>query len=167
MKLKIFLTLVLLLISASYLRSQVNVSHSLKQSKGFNLDLLSLGDTITYIKIMNDSQIEQLMDSLSTSIILDECMNGFAIEVMRSRLYLLEEISRRYCTQNTMDNIQCILYNFYYLTGIKHQSDHDFYGTTFISSHSISQYAEWLESNKERLCIDSDTRLLFIPHESK
>ena len=115
MKLKIFLTLVLLLTSASYLRSQVNMSHSLKQSKGFNLDLLSLGDTITYIKIMDDYQIEQLMDSLSTSIALDECMNGFAIEVMKSRLYLLEEISRRYCTQNTVDNIQCILYNFYYL----------------------------------------------------
>ena len=165
MKLKICLFSVLLLINASYLRSQVNMSHSLKQSKGFNLDLLSLGDTITYIKIMDDYQIEQLMDSLSTSIILDECMNGFAIEVMKSRLCLLEEISRRYCIQNTMDNIRCILYNFYYLTGIKPQGDHDFYGTTFVSLHSISQYKEWLKSNKERLCIDSDSRLLFIPQE--
>lgn len=165
MKLKICLFSVFLLINASYLRSQVNMSHSLKQSKGFNLDLLSLGDTITYIKIMDDYQIEQLMDSLSTSIILDECMNGFAIEVMKSRLCLLEEISRRYCIQNTMDNIRCILYNFYYLTGIKPQGDHDFYGTTFVSLHSISQYKEWLKSNKERLCIDSDSRLLFIPQE--
>ena len=165
MKLKICLFSVLLLINASYLRSQVNMSHSLKQSKGFNLDLLSLGDTITYIKIMDDYQIEQLMDSLSTSIILDECMNGFAIEVMKSRLCLLEEISRRYCTQNTMNSIRCILHNFYYLTGIKPQGDHDFYGTTFVSLHSISQYKVWLESNKERLCIDSASRLLFIPQE--
>ena len=85
---------------------------------------------------------------------------------MKARLTLLREISHeRECDPVTMDDIRCILYNLYCLTGIKHSGDHDLIGYRFLAPFSVTQYEEWLELNCEKLCIDLNTRLLFIVNE--
>ena len=146
-------------------RKKGGVSLTDKQSTSQYSVANVLFDTTCYIKTMADYKIKQIMDSLALSKKPDECRNGFAVEVMRARLALLREISRKYYANNTMENIRCILHNLYCLTGIKPHGDGDLFGYTFISSHTVTQYEEWLESNKERLCIDLNTRILFVPHE--
>lgn len=150
---------------ATYANAQGGTNLTSKQPFSHFHDLAVLSDTTCYIKIMDDYKIAQIMDSLASAKKLDECMNGFAVEVMRARLILLREISHQYYPNNTMENIRCILYNLYRLTGIKHKGDGDLFGYSFISSYSITQYEKWLESNKEILCIDSASRVLFVPQE--
>lgn len=165
MKFKSNLILVLILTLATYANAQRGTNLTSEQSFPQFHTLAVLSDTTCYIKIMHDYKIAQLMDSLASAKKSDECLNDFAVKVMRARLALLQEISNKYYPRNTMENIRCILYNLYRLTGIKHKEDHDFFGYTFISSYSISQYEKWLESNKERLCIDPVSRILFVTQE--
>lgn len=127
---------------------------------------ISFSDTICNIKIMDNCEIKEMMDSLAIKKNTDECLNSFAIDVMKARLTLLREISHeRECDPVTMDDIRCILYNLYCLTGIKHSGDHDLIGYRFLAPFSVTQYEEWLELNCEKLCIDLNTRLLFIVNE--
>lgn len=156
---------VLIFMHATYANAQEGTNLNSKQPFSHFHDLAVLSDTTCYIKIIDDFKIRQMMDSLASAKKLDQCMNGLAVKVMRARLILLREISHKYYPNNTMENIRCILYNFYRLTGIKHKGDCDFWGYTFISSYSITQYEKWLESNKEILCIDSASGILFVPQE--
>lgn len=165
MKNKSHFIFVLVLLYATYANAQGCTDLTRKQPTSHFHVSDDSSSTTCYIKIMDDYKIAQIMDSLASAKKPDECMNGLAVEVMRARLILLREISHEYHLTNTMENIRCILYNLYRLTGIKHKGDGDFFGYTFISSYSVTQYEKWLESNKERLCIDSATRILFIQQE--
>ena len=135
---------------------------SAQETKGFSLDLKSVQCDICFIKIMDDYKIKGMMDSLATCRDTNVCDNGFAVEVMQARLNLLREISHQHIARNTKENIRCMLQNLYRLTGIAPKGDGDYIGYTFISPHTISQYEEWFETNKNRLCIDMNTWLLFV-----
>lgn len=165
MNLKLFFFSVLVLAEVASVEAQTNMGDSNRRPRSFDLGLAFSGDTLSFIRIMDNYKIEQLMDSLASSRNSVTCMNGLAVEVMRSRLGLLKEVSCKYYARNTMDNIRCMLHNLYHLTAIRPEGDHDFFGTTFISLHSISQYEEWLKSNGDQLCIDPSTRVLFVPRE--
>lgn len=119
-------------------------------------------DSVTYIKSFDAVRMYNKMLELSYDTSACNCHNKYAVKVMTYRLKLIKKHFID-IQQSKWDDIESIMLNFYYITGYRHVSDGDFFGFKRISSYSIGQFESWLSQNKDRICIDMDSRLLYVP----
>lgn len=126
---------------------------------------IGLFDSITDIKIINTDKLKIKYSELSSARKKNcDCNNAFAIKVMEQRIQLLIKINQLFRDRYTHSrDVDCIFLNFNLLTGVKHEydGDGDFIGTLPFSMGEISQFEEWLSQNKQYLCIDMESRILY------
>lgn len=124
-----------------------------------------LFDSITDIKIINTDKLKIKYSELSSARKKNcDCNNAFAIQVMEQRIRLLIKINQLFRDRYTHSrDVDCIFLNFNLLTGVKHEyhGDCDFIGPQPFSMGEISQFKEWLSQNKQYLCIDMESRILY------
>ncbi len=124
-----------------------------------------LFDSITDIKIINTDKLKIKFSELSSARKKNcDCNNAFAIKVMEQRIQLLIKINQLYRDRYTSSrDVDCIFLNFNLLTGVKHEydGDGDYFGPLPFSMGEISQFEEWLSQNKQYLCIDMESRILY------
>lgn len=125
---------------------------------------IGLFDSITDIKIINTDKLKIKYSEFSARKKNCDCNNAFAIKVMEQRIQLLIKINQLFRDRYTHSrDVDCIFLNFNLLTGVKHEydGDGDFIGTLPFSMGEISQFEEWLSQNKQYLCIDMESRILY------
>ena len=133
-------------------------------NKGFSNGLSIWTDSVSCIKIIDSVTLRKKMEMLSQDTTSCGCNNKYAVKVMIYRLDLFKKnYLKNEFQQKKWDDIEIILLNFYYITGYKYESGGDYFGYRRISYYSIAQYESWLLQNKDRICIDMNSRVLYVP----
>lgn len=119
-------------------------------------------DSVSGIKTFSKERIRRIFQEMSDEAPNDGCKNSLAITIMEKRIRVLYDINQKYRYKSLQwYDIDCILYNFYLLTGIKPEGDGDLIGWVQLSDYTISQYEDWFNMNKKSLCVDVESGILY------
>lgn len=119
-------------------------------------------DSVSGIKTFSKDRIRRIFHEMSDDAPNDGCKNSLAITIMEKRIRVLREINQKYRYETTQwYDIDCVLYNFYLLTGFKPEGDGDLIGWVQLSDYAISQYEDWFNKNKKSLCVDVESGILY------
>ena len=119
-------------------------------------------DSVSGMKTFSIDRIRKIFHEMSYETKIDECDNSLAITIIEKRIQVLRTINQknRYKSAQWYD-IDCLLYNFYLLKGIKPEGDGDLFCWVQLSDHTISLYEEWVKKNKKSLCVDVESGILY------
>lgn len=167
----LFLFVVVVIMPSLNAQSKISANNSKLNYNKFNFNneyklefppYLYLLDSVSNIKIFNEDKLKRKYFKLCEETTNCNCDNLFAIKVMEQRIQILCKITLFYRDNYiTCRDIDCILLNFYLLTGVRHKSGADYFGWKPFSELEITQYKRWLNQNKEFLCIDEESRILY------
>lgn len=149
------------------------------QTNGCNLEKDENKNIITFVNdtisddiiIGNLSYIEKKIWTLANndSSVCD-CNNNLAKSVFLFRIKILQE---PYTNSNILypnKKLESMAYNFAVLTKYYHFGEQNtdeliarFYNVFTVSIESIRKYEEWFDKNKNSICIDKETYLIYVP----
>jgi hypothetical protein len=142
-----------------------------------------INDSIKIIKqqinltpqIINSNKTSELFHSIYFDSISNSCNNQNAkfyfenrLNAMKIYIYCMLDNYNSIDSENIflldsilMGSIMDGILNFQYLTGIHSESTHDFAGTYQPTKNDVLKWEEWYNLNKEFLCWDEKTGLIY------